>query len=382
MVSFGLHSYLVLQHFTLKYGLSHEKSICNVSATFNCDAVAMSPYSSIFGMPLALWGSSTHLIMLALIIGAGLGLSQPEGRLLRFSQALSGFILLMTVVMAGISMAFMKVFCLFCIGTYVASILLFLALILIQKFSFSEFTKDISSLGSSHRWVFGLFCAIPAFSVFGHAVLKNHFGGDRFKYMVAESIQNWESASAVAFDLNKGLSYSIGKEDAPIVIVEFADFLCPHCKVAAPTLHGFVSSRPDTRLIYKPFPLDGSCNTGIPHAGDGLRCQLAYFVMCAEKVGKKGWEAHEWAFEHQDSHSLEGWKSGFSELVKKLGLSDTEMDACLKSPETQSLVSDMVKEGIAGKIRGTPAVFVNGKLLEAGQIFEVLSSTYEHIRKK
>ena len=38
-------------------------------------------------------------------------------------------------------------------------------------------------------------------------------------------------------------------------MVEFFDYRCPYCKVAAPQLPAFLAKHPDVRLVYKEFPI-------------------------------------------------------------------------------------------------------------------------------
>jgi protein-disulfide isomerase len=44
-------------------------------------------------------------------------------------------------------------------------------------------------------------------------------------------------------------------------------------------------------------------------------------------------------------------------------------------------IRNMAKEGATAQIRGTPAVFVNNKLLEGGQLVPVLEGAYRSIKK-
>src|SRR5262249_33550688 len=47
-----------------------------------------------------------------------------------------------------------------------------------------------------------------------------------------------------------------GAPDAPVTIVEFADFECPHCRELAPTLARLVAEHPrDVRICFRDFPL-------------------------------------------------------------------------------------------------------------------------------
>ena len=118
------------------------------------------------------------------------------------------------------------------------------------------------------------------------------------KRYIPEKIAIWKAGTEYSFDPNTGLNKHI--ENARVTIVEFADFKCPHCKVASATLELFLNGRSDVNFIFKPYPLDGSCNAGLPQKGDGSRCTLAGFTLCAEKLNKKGFEMLHWLFERQE----------------------------------------------------------------------------------
>lgn len=375
VASLGLHAYLALQHFGLKYGTAVGESLCTINSTFNCDVVAMSPYSELFGIPMAVWGTSFHVIFILFIVSAISGLSGQSERLHRFIQLFSIFSLLVAVVMGGISLLFMSTYCLFCIGTYVLSVIGFIAALGLGQLKLSEYKNDVSLIFSSEKWILIMLLLVPGFGILGHMILKDRFGGSRVQFLAQESIASWKAATPVAFDLENGLSF--GKNDASFVIVEFADFLCPHCKFASPTLHGFTQARPDVRLVFKIYPLDGSCNTEMQKAGDGLRCKLAGLAVCAETLAKKGWTASDWIFEHQERHSVARWTQDLAEVSSLIGSTSETLTACIESPETASKIKAMVQEAATAKIRGTPAIFVNGKLLEGGQMYEILSNTYK-----
>ena len=109
--------------------------------------------------------------------------------------------------------------------------------------------------------------------------------------MVPEKVAQWRNSQSYNFDAEIGLAMN-KSSSAKATLVEFADFKCPHCKVASQTLDRFTTNNPQVHFIYKPFPLDGTCNTSsqIPK-GDGSRCTLAAWTLCSEKLFKKGWGA-------------------------------------------------------------------------------------------
>ncbi|MFN8943535.1 MAG: vitamin K epoxide reductase family protein, partial [Pseudobdellovibrionaceae bacterium] len=53
IIGFGVHMYLAIHHYDLKFGLSDGAAFCNVNDYASCDAVAASKYSELFGVPMA-----------------------------------------------------------------------------------------------------------------------------------------------------------------------------------------------------------------------------------------------------------------------------------------------------------------------------------------
>src|SRR5262249_27421135 len=91
--------------------------------------------------------------------------------------------------------------------------------------------------------------------------------------------------------LNLEDSPGYGPPSAPVTIVEFADFECPHCRHAAPVLEKAVNDHSGkARLVYKFYPLQGHV-----HGDSAARAAVA-----AMRQGKF-WEMHHVLFEHQEA---------------------------------------------------------------------------------
>ncbi|MEZ6023491.1 MAG: thioredoxin domain-containing protein [Hyphomonadaceae bacterium] len=59
----------------------------------------------------------------------------------------------------------------------------------------------------------------------------------------------WRQVSADPRD------FSLGRADAPIVIVEFFDYRCPYCHSALEWLSDIARSRRDVRIVFKELPI-------------------------------------------------------------------------------------------------------------------------------
>lgn len=378
LISFCLHIYLSIQHYKLKFGLGEGKSLCNINETFNCDAVTASQFSTLFGSPLSNWGAATHFILSVFLILVWLGLSADKKSLLRYSFWMGLLTAAMSIIMFLISMLKLGNYCLFCMATYVLSFIIFGCLWKLQNEGvFSHLISDITSLFTQSKGILFTFILIPGASLLSNSIVYDSYGFKHIELMTQESIANWKPAPQMNFDVSTGLRFQKGKGQPKLTIVEFADFLCPHCKSASPSLHAFAESHPDVQLIFKPFPLDGACNEAIQRQGDGLRCQLASLVYCSEKISQRGWEAHNYVFDRQQEWSLVQIDNDIKALSDNVHVPLEELKQCITQNETRDAISKMAKEGSDAKIMGTPTIFVNGKVLERGQFLPILQGVYD-----
>ena len=144
-----------------------------------------------------------------------------------------------------------------------------------------------------------------------------------------------------------------GPESAPITIVEFADFQCPHCGEFAPVLDKIVESRKgDVRFVYKLYVLGK-----FPHSENASRAAWA-----AAKQGKF-WEMHHAIFANQ--HRLD--QQGLDALAKEIGLDVARLHADMQLPETAERLAKDKKLGEDLKIEGTPTLFINGRQFDGHQ---------------
>jgi thiol-disulfide isomerase/thioredoxin len=142
-------------------------------------------------------------------------------------------------------------------------------------------------------------------------------------------------------------SPSKGPASAPVTIVEWADFECPHCRHAAPLLDKLVESHPGkVRVVYKFYPLQAHV-----HGESAARAAVA-----AMKQGKF-WEMHHTLFEHQDAME----PRDIEKYAKQIGLDLAKFKTDWESEETADRVSRDRKQGDVLALAGTPAIFINGR---------------------
>lgn len=382
LIAVGIHTYLTQHYYGLKFGTIEGQSLCNINETLNCDAVSASRFSAFLGIPMALWGLVTNIILLYFLAVAHFNLVQDKVKTLRYALLLSVLTVLASLVMGTISLTMMSNLCIFCIATYILSFIgLFGTWKGAENLSIATLTDDIKNIFTTEKWVGGFLIAIPALSFLGNLMYLESHGFSELEKITQEKIAYWQVSPQQNFDLTAGLTLQKGTSEPIMTIVEFADFRCPHCKDAAPPLHAFTKSHPDVKLIFKPFPLDGTCNEAIKGGGDGISCGLASAVMCAEKLSQKGWAAHDYIFENQmDITNARNLDKNLQDISSAMGLNLEELTSCVKNLKTQELIRKMAKEGEVAQIQGTPTVFVNGKLLSGGQMIPILEATYRSLK--
>ena len=165
----------------------------------------------------------------------------------------------------------------------------------------------------------------------------------------------------VRFDVPSTGHPSIGPEDAPVTVVEFSDFECPHCASAGAVLHQLYEEfEGKIRIVFRQYPL------WMIHK---KAWKAAEASLCAAEQGKF-WEMHNLLFSGQDKLDNEGLK----EKAKQLELDQDRFDQCLDSGKYSDAVDLDMIEGSKAGISGTPAFFINGRPLED-------RFSYESIRK-
>ena len=145
---------------------------------------------------------------------------------------------------------------------------------------------------------------------------------------------------------------TMGPADAPVTMVEFADFECPHCARALPTVEAEVHRHEGrVRLIYKYFPL----------AGHTWARAAAIASECARVQNPDAFWDFAAAF-YRDQGSIDA--SNIAEHIDALSANDkldtTLLHACLLGKSADERVDQDLKDGDAVHVTSTPTLFVNG----------------------
>jgi protein-disulfide isomerase len=149
-----------------------------------------------------------------------------------------------------------------------------------------------------------------------------------------------------------------GPANAPVTVVEFADFECPHCRELWEALATIEEKYPQVRVVYKDFPLT-QIHPWANTAALGGRCAFQQSPMAF-------WKVHDAIFENQDLISPENVWDKLVQFATAAGLNVDVFKGCLTAPGTQRDVDASHTEGVSLGVTSTPTVYINGRPLVGG----------------
>ncbi len=138
-----------------------------------------------------------------------------------------------------------------------------------------------------------------------------------------------------------------GPADAPVTLVEYGDYECPHCGLAHPIVKAVESRLGDRlRFVFRHFPI----SSNHPHA--------QHAAEMAEAAGERGkfWEMHDLLYGNQDALEDEDLL-GYAE---SLGIDPAWAASALQSGTFAERVRASFLSGVRSGVNGTPTFFING----------------------
>lgn len=158
----------------------------------------------------------------------------------------------------------------------------------------------------------------------------------------------------------------LGDPNAPVTIIEWGDFQCPFCAQLFNTVEKqareeYVKTG-KVRWVYRDFPLSFH-----PAA-----MPAALAAECAKDQGKY-WLYHDALFENQATiETLD-----YIKLASTLGLNTSTFKQCVDTQKYKDEIAKDTQDGVAAGVEGTPATFINGKLISGAQPYAVFKAEIE-----
>jgi uncharacterized membrane protein/protein-disulfide isomerase len=339
-------------------------SLCDVNPALSCSEAYLSPYGSLWGVPVALAGVIFFVVVL-LVAGVGARpTSAARDSAAAYIFALSSIGLAVVVYLAWASFQ-LRTLCMFCATTYVAVIAIFVISGKATTFSMTTLprraVRDLRTLVTSPLALVILLLLVGAV-------------GTVIGLFPRESVTS-ASAQAPAYppltdqqraDLDKWwavqpkVDLGIPNEGAKVLIVKFSDYMCPACRNTyegyKPVLGKYLSGG-QVRYVVKHYPLEAECNPSAP-SNHYASCEAAAAVIMARATGTAQ-KLEQWIFTNQLSLTPDKVKKAAGDIG---GIKDFDARYPSALQEVKADASLGAKVGIAV----TPTFYINGRKL-AGQ---------------
>jgi len=153
-----------------------------------------------------------------------------------------------------------------------------------------------------------------------------------------------------------------GRSDAPVQVVEFADYQCPYCQRVNPDLNKLLDEYAGkVSIVYRDFPLPMH-----PYAE-----KAAEAARCAGEQGKF-WEYHNALF-----HDKKFEPADLKQQATTLHLDAAKFGQCLDSSQEAANVKKDQEEGTKLGLSGTPSFFFNGHFISGALDYTTLHQMVE-----
>ncbi|MBI2031697.1 MAG: DsbA family protein [Candidatus Levybacteria bacterium] len=189
------------------------------------------------------------------------------------------------------------------------------------------------------------------------------------------TVPNQAPSPGVRVKVDNGHLPVLGKNDAKVTIIEFADFQCPFCerffKDTIPNLKKDYVDTGKVKLAFRHYAFLGQESTWAAQASE-----------CANEQDKF-WEYHDYLYNNQGPENSGAFaKDKLIGFAESLGLNKDQFASCLNSDKYSKNVSDDLSAGQKAGVTGTPATFINGQLIVGAQPYASFKTLIDEELKK
>jgi len=355
-------SYLTIDHFfranfpeTIFTG-----SFCDLSSFFNCDSSAYSSIAHFQGVPLGYWGLVLGILVM-------LGAFLPSPRFEKVNKLLSLPNALGVLALFFYSVFYLKSLCLLCSGYYLFSLINFY---LFWKFGLPSeprglagFFRDLLFGSIKPLMAIGVLTVMGAFGfhLFYEAKKDAQSGGVAMK--IVKEFYNLQPVKEPSLISPYWTAKATEEFDqAPIRIIEYADFLCPDCLFLYHQLERIKKEyEGKINIAFQFFPLEAKCNDVVDKDKHPGACDLAYI---AAYDPSKFLQIHNELFRNFEKAKDPEWRL---QLARKYGV-----EKALTDEKTKELVKRIIDTGKEYEktserfpygIRSTPTMIINNRMI-------------------
>jgi protein-disulfide isomerase len=175
-------------------------------------------------------------------------------------------------------------------------------------------------------------------------------------------------APHIFLPVREGRDHIRGPRKAPLTLVEYGDFECPHCGQAYPLVEAVRRRLGDRmRFVYRHFPLVNAH----PHA------EAAAEAAEAAGAQQRFWEMHDLLFEHQDSLEDQDLLAYAQAIPLDIVRFVAELGSGIHTPR----VHEDFLSGVRSGVNGTPTFFMNGARYDGSRDVESMVGALEFVQE-
>lgn len=413
--------HLVLKHVMGSSGAAWFEAGCAdkpVPGGANCAAVLASPYSYFppkkpdehdggLHLPVAFLGLVYYSALLMWMIG--IGRPSPRRRRLHILPLLLvGMGLAASAYYMNIMFRVLDEWCSWCVATHVLNLLIAICLVFLwpgrPKAVQVHAPPDIPSLtgqaglaGPLHPSARAVVITLVAIVTVGWAEI-NALGLKTWKRQAANAtesyntclavvnriksdsdalLRNWQAATKHEIAIRPDDPVRVGAvadaSQPTLDVVVFSDFECLSCQRFASFLEEQAQPLFEGRLktVFKHYPLDRACNERVSQTVHPHACAAMSMAEAARMLrGTPAfWQAHDYLYKHRDA--LAQGKLTPDALAAELHLDPAAFREAMTSQAVSTRLAEDIEQAKLCDIKGTPAVFVEGKWVDTLAVTEI-----------
>lgn len=358
-------------------------SFCDVSETVSCSTVYQSPYSAVWGIPVALLGALWFVSVLLLVATSVWGPTQLRENVAGYLFVGATIGLGASLYLAYASFFIIKAVCLMCVATYVAVIGLFVTSGAGISYKMTtlprRFAQDVRAALASPAvlTVLILFIATASAAMAFYPRVDNRLPGpDAAGAPAPASGQNGGQTGAGAgsagsreaeflryWESQPRVDVPVPRDDAAVVVVKFTDHQCPSCAQTyfdyKAVLAKYRSQLPGAvKFVTKDYPLEDECNSAVNRPMHPASCDAAVAVRMARQVGREE-QMEDWLYGNF-SILTPGAVRQAARDIGQIPDYDGQYASVLNQVKTDIALAQILN------IRVTPTFFINGVRLDGG----------------
>jgi protein-disulfide isomerase len=137
-----------------------------------------------------------------------------------------------------------------------------------------------------------------------------------------------------------------------VLLVEFSDLQCPHCKEAQPIIAKLLADEPGAKFVFEQYPLPQH----------NWAAKGAAYADCIGRLNKESvWKFIQGTFDEQSNITEANADEKLNTIADASGAKSSEIAACAAKPETRKRIDDSIALGTSVGVNSTPTLYVNGR---------------------